>query len=205
MKKIPTLFERDWEGDKSRVLDRIHPGCEWVQSGEGVATRKLDGTCCLVRDGTLLKRRELRDGDTIPPDFEEADRDPETKKIIGWVPVGDGPEDKWHREAHERGVRTLGYMGEGTYELLGPKIQGNPENYSIHVLMPHSLAEIFFDAPRTFDDLRGWLTDRDIEGLVFHHPDGRMAKIKQKDFGLKRTKTANASPEAHATTPEAKQ
>jgi hypothetical protein len=26
----------------------------------------------------------------------------------------------------------------------------------------------------------------DIEGLVFHHPDGRMAKIKLRDFGMKR-------------------
>jgi len=33
---------------------------------------------------------------------------------------------------------------------------------------------------------REWLKGRDIEGLVFHHPDGRMAKIKKRDFGLKR-------------------
>ena len=25
-----------------------------------------------------------------------------------------------------------------------------------------------------------------FEGIVFHHPDGRMAKIKLKDFGLYR-------------------
>ena len=24
----------------------------------------------------------------------------------------------------------------------------------------------------------------DIEGIVWHHPDGRMAKIKRRDFGL---------------------
>jgi hypothetical protein len=26
--------------------------------------------------------------------------------------------------------------------------------------------------------------------LVFHHPDGRMAKIKLRDFGIKRAETA---------------
>lgn len=25
-----------------------------------------------------------------------------------------------------------------------------------------------------------------IEGIVFHHPDGRMAKIKLRDFGISR-------------------
>lgn len=41
------------------------------------------------------------------------------------------------------------------------------------------------DAPRDFDGIKAWLTDRQIEGLVWHHDDGRMAKIKRRDFGLK--------------------
>jgi hypothetical protein len=46
--------------------------------------------------------------------------------------------------------------------------------------------------------LREWLLDRDIEGLVFHHPDGRMAKIKLRDFGLKRGGSSKPSAtEAH--------
>jgi hypothetical protein len=28
-------------------------------------------------------------------------------------------------------------------------------------------------------------THKDIEGIVWHHPDGRMVKIKKKDFGYK--------------------
>jgi hypothetical protein len=27
---------------------------------------------------------------------------------------------------------------------------------------------------------------QDMEGIVFHHPDGRKAKIKKRDFGQKR-------------------
>lgn len=37
----------------------------------------------------------------------------------------------------------------------------------------------------TFDGLREWLTSHPVEGLVFHHPDGRLAKIKRRDFGLR--------------------
>lgn len=185
MKKVPTIFERDWNGDKSRVLDRPHPDCAWVFAGEGYATRKLDGTCCLARDGKLFKRREIKKGQTPPPDFEMADADDETGKIVGWVPVGSGPEDKYHREAFD-GAPSV--YSDGTYELVGPNVQGNPEGYESHRLVPHSSLRINDVPPRDFNGLRNWLSGRDIEGLVFHHPDGRMAKIKLRDFGLKREK-----------------
>jgi hypothetical protein len=66
--------------------------------------------------------------------------------------------------------------------LLGEKIQGNPEKVAGHVLLKHSDAEVL-DCPRGFDQIKDWLKDKDIEGIVFHHPDGRMAKIKKRDFG----------------------
>jgi len=36
MKKIPTLFERDFDGNR-QVIDKVHPGCEWVQAGVRLA------------------------------------------------------------------------------------------------------------------------------------------------------------------------
>lgn len=185
MRKTPTLFERDWNGDRSRVTPQVHVGCEWVLAGEGRATRKLDGTCCMIRDGKLYKRRELREGDKEPPLFERADYDEETKKTVGWVPCDIGADDKWHMEALEKEPN----LPDGTYELIGPKVQGNPENWPGHQLVLHgSIMED--DVPRTFDGLRKWFVGKDIEGIVFHHPDGRMAKIKLRDFGIKRTRTA---------------
>lgn len=181
MKKIPTMFERDWDGDRSRVLDKPHPDCGWVFDGEGVATRKLDGTSCLVRAGKLYKRRELRAGQIIPHDFEIVETDEETGKTVGWVPVGDGPEDRWHREA----VASLPIV-DGTYELVGPKIQGNPEGYPLHALVRHNTLLIDAYIERTFAGIRAFLEANDFEGIVFHHFDGRMAKIKKRDFGLKR-------------------
>ena len=46
MRKIPTLFVREFlPNHKIIITDQVAPGCEWVLAGEGVATRKLDGTC----------------------------------------------------------------------------------------------------------------------------------------------------------------
>ena len=188
MQKIISLFQRNYDGDHL-VRDELVPGAEWVAAGEGVATRKWDGTCCLVRDGKLFKRYELRQGKQAPDGFEAAtDWDEVTGKMQGWVPVGDGPEDRWHREAWQA-VRD--YEGspveDGTYELVGPKVQGNVEMMYMHWLCKHGVVEFGVQPPRTFAELRAWLAENnDIEGIVWHHPDGRMVKIKLRDFGLKR-------------------
>lgn len=184
MKKIPTVFERDWEGDRSRVLPQIHAGCEWVLAGEGVTTQKLDGTCCMIRDGRLYRRQEIKRGRAVPIGFELADIDVETGKTVGWMPVGDGAEDQWHRA----GFDALYDKANGTYELVGPKVQDNAEGWAHHSLIPHTVAYLSLteQPPRDFDGLRAWLARHDVEGVVFHHPDGRMAKIKGRDFRLKR-------------------
>ena len=180
MKKIISLFQRNYDGDRL-VRDEIVPGAEWVVAGEGVATRKWDGTCCMVRDGKLYKRYDVKQGRTPPHDWAAAQEpDPVTGHWPGWVPVGDGPEDRWHREAF-----TPTSFPDGTYELCGPKVQGNPERLSAHKLIPHG-AVLLPDAPRRFAWLCEYLAERDIEGIVWHHPDGRMVKIKTKDFGIKR-------------------
>lgn len=182
MKKIPTMFERDWNGDRSRVVNQVHEGCEWVAVGDGWPTKKIDGTCCMVRGGQLYKRRELRNGDAVPLGFEESGHDAETGKTVGWLPIGDGAEDKWHRDAFAQ----WDGLKDGTYELVGPKVQGNPEGYQRHELVAHDTLQLNSDIPRDFDGLRNWLATQAIEGVVFHHSDGRMAKIKLRDFGLKR-------------------
>lgn len=55
MKKIISLFQRNYDGDRL-VRNETVPGAEWVASGEGVATRKYDGTCCMIKNGVLYKR-----------------------------------------------------------------------------------------------------------------------------------------------------
>lgn len=190
MKKIISLFQRNYDTDRL-VRDEVVPGAEWVIDGEGIATRKFNGTCCMYRDGKLFKRYDAKRGKTPPVNFEPAqDYDPVTGHMPGWIPVGDGPEDTWHREAHDSAAKTIiGVTGpiitpDGTYELCGPKVQGNPDNFPCHVLIKHGA--IVLGAPRDFNGLREYLAFMSIEGIVWHHPDGRMVKIKTKDFGLKR-------------------
>jgi hypothetical protein len=101
-----------------------------VLEGEGIATRKWDGTCCLIRDGKLYKRYEVKRGKKPPADFEPAcEVDPNTGKQQGWRPVGDGPEDKWFRQAFEGKSWPYNTPVDGTYELIGPKVQGDAERH----------------------------------------------------------------------------
>jgi hypothetical protein len=176
MQKIISLFQRNYDGDRL-VRDEVVPGAEWVLVGEGVATVKYDGTSCMVRGGKLFKRYDAKPGRTPPAGFEQSgEPDPITGRVQGWVPVGDGPEDRWHREAfHEQ--------EDGTYELVGPKVQGNPYGHTTHILIRHGKATMHH-IPLTFEGIRDYLARHALEGLVWHHPDGRMVKIKRKDFGL---------------------
>jgi len=187
VKKTVSLFQRNYDGDRL-VRDELVPGAEWVAAGEGVATRKRDGTCCMVRDGQLYKRYDAKAGKTPPTCFEPAQPEPDatTGHWPGWLPVGDGTDDQRHREAWNaawEGERA--WLEPGTYELCGPRVQGNPEGFASHVLVRHG-CEVLGDAPRDWTGLRSYLANKDIEGIVWHHPDGRMVKIKGKDFGLKR-------------------
>jgi hypothetical protein len=177
MQKIVSLFQRNYEGDRL-VRDEVVPGAEWVAAGEGIATRKFDGTCARVLNGKLYKRYDAQDGKTPPVGFEPAQQpDPVTGHWPGWLLVGEGPEDRWFREAWD----AAGRLADGTYELCGPKIQGNPDNFATHVLVQHG-SEVLHDMPRTFEAIKEYLIARTIEGVVWHHPDGRMVKIKRRDF-----------------------
>lgn len=186
MKKIPCLFKREFRGKQDFTLLReVTPGCEWVLAGEGVATRKWDGTACLVKDGKLYARYDAKRGKTPPEGaIPCCDPDPETGHWPHWVEAKDQPQFKWHREAWES-YRLFGGAWDGTYECCGPKLQTNAEHLDGHVLIRHG-TDPYPECPRDFDGLREWLSWRDIEGIVFHHPDGRMAKIRKADFGLPR-------------------
>jgi len=176
MKKIPSLFKRDYDNTKL-VFDEVVPGSEWVLNGEGTPTRKYDGTSCMVKEGKLYKRYDMRTKSTAPPDgfIPAQEPDPKTGHWPGWLLVTESPSDLWHREAF------TGDEPNGTYELCGPKIQGNHEGFAKHVLIPHG-KEILKDVPLSFEGIKQYLYPLSIEGIVWHHPDGRMVKIKRTDF-----------------------
>ena len=198
MKKIASLFKRDYDGSRL-VLDEIVPGSEWVLAGEGVATEKFDGTACMVRGGKLFKRYDRKPNkrtwkahvkgepwtagefNPAPDAWEACEEAPNlhTGHWPGWMPVGDGPEDKWFRDAWEKTEP----LDDGTYELVGPKIGANPHRLDCHVFWKHGSKKLL-DVPTSYHGLLRYLSGQEIEGIVWHHPDGRMVKIKRRDFGL---------------------
>lgn len=177
MKKIKTVFVIDREVNRATEVVQEN----WVLEGEGVATIKFDGTSCLVQDGMLYKRFDAKHGKTPPEGFIPAEPAPDnhTGHWPGWVAIReDAPEDKWHREAFASGT-----FEDGTYELIGPKVQRNKYNKARHELVRHG--SVVVDVERTREALINWLEDNEHEGLVFHHADGRMAKLRRKDFGIR--------------------
>lgn len=200
MKKIPTLFQRDPD-DRRFVMGVLTPGCEWVLAGEGVPTRKYDGTCVLVRrDGMAVHgfgRRIVKPGKPTPPGFVAVEYDAVTGNVVGWEPIAQSGFARYFDQAVRQwhdGVEKTSLV-PGTYELCGPKINGNPEGYPFHVLRPHALAEelnLGLVFPLTVAELWTWATyrpaewwtlhGRRFEGIVWHHPDGRMAKLKARDL-----------------------
>lgn len=186
MRKIPTLFERD--ESRRYVTSEVNPLCQWVLDGEGGATRKWDGTCVHIShiwyDGPRVAvemRREVKPGKQHPAGFRLVEHDPTTGKSFGWEPYGDTGFADFVDEALGDDPSTDDWP-EGTYELIGPRVNGNPDRAERHALVPHGVARPEVEPERTYDGLREWLTACDWEGLVYHHPDGRMAKIKRRDF-----------------------
>lgn len=201
MKKIPTVFRRDPD-DMRHVLPDVHPDCQWVLDGEGTPTRKYDGTCVMFDGARWWARREVKPGKTAPGGFEAVEHDEVTGKTVGWEPVEQSAFAKLHAEALAAvpGVPVLDRDTTkpepgGTYELVGPKVNRNPEAVSRHTLVAHGYMswedqEIADEVPREYGALRTWLLDHPAwEGIVWHHPDGRMAKLKRRDFATPRTET----------------
>lgn len=200
MEKIPTLLLRT--DDRRSITNQVNPACAWVLEGEGHATRKWDGVAIRIEHPTDLTirgyaRRAVAAGKTAPPGFVPVATDETTGKVFGWEPIDQSGFAKFYDEAitnwAEGRAENDWAPPEGTYELVGPKIQQNPEHLDRHQLVSHAGAEVItLDAagvrwrPVDVADARATVLrlheDHGWEGIVWHHPDGRMAKLKAKDF-----------------------
>ncbi len=215
MEKIPSLFKRDYGGNRQVVNETVE-GSEWVVNGEGVATIKWDGTCCKVDNGILYKRYDRKltksasrkkkrdrlfaptvsDFKSAPNGWQPCEDKPNlhTGHWPGWLRVDfKDPSNKWHKEAVSSHYEIHGtFPHDGTWELVGAKVQGNPYGFDNepHELWAHGMqfgdsrVPILSKPPRTYELLKSWFSRNPCEGIVWHHPDGRMVKIKRKDFGL---------------------
>lgn len=180
MQKMPCLFVREFHAKGFTITEAVTSGCEWVLAGEGVATRKWDGTAVLIQGGRAFARYDAKHGKPAPagaiPCTPAAD--PITGHWPHWVEAT-RPEDKWIRDA----IANAGPQADGTYEAIGPTINGNADGRDVRTLMRHGLMQVAA-LNRSFLGLRILLESLPWEGIVFHHPDGRMCKLRRDDFGL---------------------
>jgi hypothetical protein len=187
MKKIKTIFERDWSERDHKVVDKFVDGFSPELLIGAKATEKLDGMNirATLRSGVCVRLEKRRNPDKI-------------QKAKGieepwYIDTNEfGPEDKWLFDALKNTDLSNLPDGEWSGEALGKNIQGNTLNLENNRIVFFSLeqAPVFEDAPTTFNELKEWLpkqkskygNDCGIEGIVWHCSNGDMYKIKCKDF-----------------------
>lgn len=198
MKKIPTLFEREYENHKVvGITDKLtSPNLQIVLDGKTIPTVKIDGSCVAVIDGKWYKRYDCKKGKKAPVGAIPCQDAPD--EVTGhwphWVELDETkPEDKWFIEAFKNYFNDLiektrvqnTIIPDGTYEAIGPHFQGNPYGLIDDSLYLHGSKVIdqLNNIPLTFDMIREFLSNNIIEGIVFWYDGKPLCKIKRSDFG----------------------
>ena len=189
MPKIECPFVRKMIKGNYLVTDEIVEGFEWVFNDESVmAIEKLHGTNVSIR---------IEEG-TVMSVFNRTERIPFITKGKKWIIEG-------LLNSKERGY--LEFLGDGQFfgELIGPKINGNPYKLDEHLWIPfdgfaqkHLRYKSWGKYPKDFNTISEWFKElmplywlmkhkkgeglEFVEGIVFTHPDGRMAKLRKDMF-----------------------
>lgn len=204
MKKIPTLFEREFENHNVvNIKNVVTDGMEWVLKGEGEARFKWDGSCCAIINGKFYRRYDAKRGRKAPQNaIPCCAPDPITGHWPHWVPVDENnPADKWYVVARHNKVCDFNLsidpnrsvsdydtnLPDGTYEAVGPQFQNNPHRLDYNTLKSHEMDSELLDFPKgptTFEFIREYLKGHEIEGIVFWKNNEPQCKIKRRDFGF---------------------
>lgn len=195
MEKIPTMFDRNWGGNKKVNSTLVVDDFDFENA---IATEKLDGmnVRVTVRNQTVVRVEKRRNPNKVQkqqgikePWYIDANKDDKSD-----IYIFDAVQN-----TDFKGVPD----GEWSAEALGEKIQGNPLNIKGHKLFLFSLSDwkqkiAYENVPTDYEGLKDWLpkqksifghdcgSDCGIEGIVWHNLNtGRMCKIKVKDFDYK--------------------
>jgi len=194
MRRIPTVFITDNNKIASKSYNKE---CMWVMDRTKLnAYIKIDGMPC-YSDGAIIYRRYnrklLKSGKRrdVPKNLiwkPSEIEDSQDKNFYGWLQIDKNSNNKFFIEALTNYVRTHNHsLPMGSYELVGPKINKNIYKLKKHILVRHKNKEIL-PPPVLWEEIEWFFRfnpiGRSIEGIVFHHRDGRMAKIKRINFGL---------------------
>ena len=185
MKKIPTLFKRITpdKGKKSLVTNEFND----VQLSQLRATIKWDGTPVMYDGERWYKRFDLKPGRKLPSDAIPCQSHPDN--ITGhwphWVPVllSDPGDNHISQAIYNYTHYYAAQIAMGTYEAIGPGINGNPYNLVEDTLRYHG-EKILPDIRINYEYLYTYLSDNAIEGIVFWNYYEPVCKIKRSDFGF---------------------
>lgn len=186
MPKLHSPFVRKEINGEYVVTPEIDPDYTWVFEEEGVvAYEKLDGTnVSIIIENQKITRvfNRMNEQDLLS-----------NNQVMQAV-----------RNAYEKGYCNF---TDGQYfgEAVGPKIQSNKYNLKTHIWLPYQ-GRFFQDKlrikswgkyPKTYEAVSEWFEkylmpiyykmnndgeDGFTEGVVFYHPDGRMAKLRRDMF-----------------------
>lgn len=195
MKKLKTILPKDPK-DLGRVIEGE------LMEGISYFKLKIDGTACMLKDGKPYCRYDAKlfkknKGKVVTYSKEEvksklpegalACQEPDDKSghWPHWIPcLEDNPQ---HKHIWEGFHNTLGKI-DGTYECIGPKIQGNPHNEVKHVWINHNSEALRFlvwgwrENPHKF--FKNLFKNFHFEGLVaYNDQDEPIGKIRKSDFG----------------------
>ena len=187
MPKLESPFVRKIVGKNYDVTPEIQEGYEWVFEDDNVAAiEKLHGTNCsvLIIEGQVTEM------------YNRTERVPFINK---------GKAHITHAILNSKKRGYLEFLGDGQHfgEVIGPKINGNPYKLEDPLFIPfgtycqkHLRYKSWGQYPKDFDTISNWFendlfslfnrmrkTNSDfVEGIVFTHPDGRMAKLRRDMF-----------------------
>lgn len=186
MKKIPTAFIRVFD-DHHRIIE-VKP----LFSNEncrkavlyGIPTIKYDGAACAVIKGELYKRYDCKNK-TVPEGAVLCQNVPD--EITGSFPVWvrcnrDKPQDKWFFAAFDNYEGNIKHPIQ-TFEAIGKHFNGNPYNLFDDFLVKHG-ACIINDNLYDYGNIKNFLKNHLIEGIVYWLNGDPVCKIKRSDFGF---------------------
>ncbi len=186
MPKLQSPFIREMKGNKYLVTNKITPDYEWVFEDESVmAIEKLDGINVSI----------VIEGGNVTQIYNRTERIQFINKGKSWIIKG-------ILNSKEKGY--LEFLGDGQFfgELIGPRVNRNPYRLEEHLWISfsgfcqnHLKYKSWGKYPKTFESISEWFKelmplytsmkgDRTgfVEGVIFTHPDGRMAKLRRDMF-----------------------
>jgi RNA ligase len=187
------LRDNDPKKKKSRLTSEIEPGFEWIFEQGVRAVDKLHGTniCVTFSQGHVVSIDNRKNRILDDPIQIRLTHSKDASRMLAGVMNG-----------LERGF-ILNASGRVYGELIGPTYNDNIHLAPCPIFVPfdylkehchwHSWLDNKY--PKTFESISDWFKDlpslftkqkfgKEVmaEGLVFYHPDGRMAKLRRDMF-----------------------